>query len=148
MCITMNLEAAWAIKGLVANRAYVFPRTAGWGTGRCGVFVNYVLRIVGQWWRVLSTFRVIQRNTKNIYLIRKRKTRWTVDRDMRDAWWPRDRSAVENTSTIVVGMVWCRSETRQVFACTGKGKMLRLGTIGRFCMMGATSHIVSLLEEN
>jgi len=36
------------------------------------------------------------------YLIRKRKTRWTVDRDMRDA---RDRSALENTNTIVVGIV-------------------------------------------
>lgn len=48
MCITMNLEAAWAIKGLVANGTYVFARTAGWWAGRCGVFVNYVLRIIGQ----------------------------------------------------------------------------------------------------
>jgi len=48
MCITMNLEAAWAIKGLVANGAYVFPRTAGWWAGRCDVFVTYVLKIVGQ----------------------------------------------------------------------------------------------------
>jgi hypothetical protein len=49
MGVIMNLEAAWTVKGFVANRADMLSWNPRWCPSRRSIVVSRALRIV-EWW--------------------------------------------------------------------------------------------------